>query len=99
MAAPLEVEVVYARPRACHVVALKLAPGTTLREAIARSGLLERFGEIDLAACAVGVFGKIRGLDEAVEAGDRIEIYRPLTADPKERRRRQARATPSSSGR
>ena len=90
-------EVLYARPRAPHLVALKLAPGTTLREAITRSGLLQRFAEIDLAVCTVGVFGKIRALDERIEDGDRIEIYRPLTMDPKERRRRQARLTSSSS--
>ena len=73
------------------VVRVEVAPGTTLRQAIAHSGLLARHPEIDLARCGVGVYGKARGLDEAVAAGERIEIYRPLTQDPKERRRRAAR--------
>jgi hypothetical protein len=87
----LPVEVAWAGAGAPVVVALAVAPGTTLREAIARSGLLQRCPGIDLARCGVGVFGRARGLDEAVSAGDRVEIYRPLPQDPKERRRRAAR--------
>lgn len=99
MAPPFTIEVAYVLPRTAQVVALRVAPGTTLRQAIAQSGLLERCAGIELDRCAVGVFGKVRRLDEAVEGGDRIEIYRPLAADPKERRRRQARVSPSSSAR
>jgi putative ubiquitin-RnfH superfamily antitoxin RatB of RatAB toxin-antitoxin module len=57
--------------------------------------VLEEFGDIDLAAVRVGVFGRLVDLGRAVAAGDRIEIYRPLTADPKEARRRRARRAPS----
>jgi uncharacterized protein len=52
--------------------------------------MLERFPEIDLEQSRIGVFGKLRRPDEQVRAGDRIEIYRPLIADPKESRRRRA---------
>jgi putative ubiquitin-RnfH superfamily antitoxin RatB of RatAB toxin-antitoxin module len=88
--AGIQVEVAYAGPEPV-VVLISVPPGTTLRQAIARAGLLERFPEIDLARCGVGVFGQTRGLDEPVASGDRVEIYRPLLQDPKERRRRAAR--------
>lgn len=87
----VQVEVAYARAGVPVVVGLLVAPGTTLRQAIARSGLLQRCPEIDLARCGVGVFGKARGLDQPVAAGERIEIWRPLPQDPRERRRRMAR--------
>jgi putative ubiquitin-RnfH superfamily antitoxin RatB of RatAB toxin-antitoxin module len=87
----LPVEVAFAGAGTPVVVALSVAPGTTLRQAIARSGLLQRCPAIDLARCGVGVFGRARGLDEPLTAGDRVEIYRPLPQDPKERRRRAAR--------
>ena len=87
----MEVEVVYALPGQAALARVELLPGATLREAIERSGLLARFPEIDLARSRVGVFGRVRALEEPVAAGDRVEIYRPLAADPKERRRRRAR--------
>lgn len=86
----LTVEVVYARPDEQHVVTVRVPPGATLRAAIGASGLLQRFPEIDLARDGAGVFGRVRGLDEAVAAGDRIEVYRRLVTDPKEARRRRA---------
>lgn len=87
----LTVEVTYALAQEQAVVQLKVEPGVTLRQAIERSGLLERYPGINLAAVRVGVFGKLRELDEPVSAGERIEIYRPLIADPRERRRRAAK--------
>lgn len=84
------IEVAYARSSKPLVVALEVAPGTTLRGAIEQSGVLERCPEIDLARDGVGVFGRQRGLDEPVGDGDRVEIYRPLPVDPKEMRRRRA---------
>ncbi len=65
-------------------------PGLTVREAIGRSGILEQFPEIDLAVSKVGVFGKATTLEAEVAVGDRVEIYRPLIADPKEARKRRA---------
>ena len=87
---------VYALPERQVVAAAEVEPGATVREAIEASGILREFPEIDLRRNRVGVFGRLRGLDEAVQPGDRIEIYRPLPADPKEMRRR--RATSSSAG-
>jgi len=88
----LAVEVAYALPAEQVIVALRVERGATLRTAIERSGILERFPDIDLARDGVGVFGVSRGLDEAVADGDRIEIYRALLADPKDTRRRRAAA-------
>ena len=70
---------------------LDVPEGSTLREAIERSGLLERFPEIDLSVNKVGVFGKLSRLDATLSDGDRVEIYRPITVDPEtvERRDRQ----------
>lgn len=87
----LAVEVAYARAPWPLVIALDVPAGATLRDAIARSGLLEQCPEIDLARCGVGVFGRARGLDERVADGDRVEVYRALPQDPRERRRRAAR--------
>lgn len=69
---------------------LELAPGSTLMEAISISGVLRDFPEIDLARNRVGIFGRLARLDAPLREGDRVEIYRPLTADPKEARRRRA---------
>ena len=90
MAGLLAVEVAYARADRQIVLAVEVEPGATLRQVIERSGLLARCPEIDLALAGVGVFGRVRGLEDPVSAGDRIEIYRPLPADPKEIRRRRA---------
>jgi len=67
-----------------------VAPDTTLAEVIRASGILERFPEIDLDKNKVGVFGKLGKLSDTLHAGDRVEIYRPLIADPKEVRKRRA---------
>ena len=67
---------------------LEIVPGSTLADAISASGLLRDFPEIDLAQNRVGIFGRLVRLDTPLREGDRVEIYRPLTADPKEARRR-----------
>jgi putative ubiquitin-RnfH superfamily antitoxin RatB of RatAB toxin-antitoxin module len=89
--AGVQIEVVYAGRGQPLVLALEVEPGTTLAQAIDRSGVLDRCPEISLSKMGVGVFGRARGLDEPVAAGDRIEIYRPLPVDPKEARRRRAK--------
>jgi hypothetical protein len=86
----IEVEVAYARPDEQVILALQVAHGSTIEDAIRRSGVLERFPEIDLATNKVGVFGKVGKLDQPLVAGDRVEIYRPLIADPKEARKQRA---------
>ncbi len=86
----IDVEVAYARPDEQVIVPLQMAAGTTVEEAIRRSGVLDRFPEIDLAQAKVGVFGKVGRLDQVLGPGDRVEIYRPLIADPKEARKQRA---------
>jgi putative ubiquitin-RnfH superfamily antitoxin RatB of RatAB toxin-antitoxin module len=61
---------------------LDVPDGSTVKEAIDRSGLLEQFPEIDLSRQKVGIFGKVTKLDAVLEEGSRIEVYREITADP-----------------
>jgi putative ubiquitin-RnfH superfamily antitoxin RatB of RatAB toxin-antitoxin module len=86
----IAIEVVYATPEQQVIVALDLPENSTLETAINASGLLVRIPEIDLSATAVGIFGKLCELNQLLKAGDRVEIYRPLTHDPKEARRQRA---------
>ncbi len=90
MAELLHVQVCYALPNQTRLVDIDLAEGSTLEQAIRASGVLVQYPEIDLASVSVGVFGKLRRMSDLARAGDRIEIYRPLIADPKESRRRRA---------
>ena len=86
------IEVAYAeRENVVHVINIEVAPGTTVRQAIEASGLMQACRDIDLARNSVGIFSTVCPLDTAVSDGDRVEIYRPLTADPKEARRRRAK--------
>ena len=87
----MRIDVIYATPAEQNVIEVELPDGATVREAIVMSGVLTRFPEIDLAAAAVGIFGERAALDDPLEQDDRVEIYRPLLADPKEARRRRAR--------
>ncbi|MCA1924801.1 MAG: RnfH family protein [Thiobacillus sp.] len=86
----IQVEVVYALPAVQSLVRVALAEGATVGDAIRASGLLEAHPDIDLARNKVGVFSKLVKLDEKVRDRDRVEIYRPLLADPKEVRRKRA---------
>jgi putative ubiquitin-RnfH superfamily antitoxin RatB of RatAB toxin-antitoxin module len=88
----ISVEVAYATLEEQRIISLEVVPGTTLRQAIEQSGILEHFSEIDLGNAKVGIFGKLKKLDEALRAGDRVEIYRPLIADPKQVRKQRAAA-------
>ncbi len=88
---PLRIEVAYALSEKQALIALEVEEGTTIRQAIERSGILMRKPGIDLARGRVGIFGKIAQLDTALRDGDRVEIYRPLIADPKEARRRRVK--------
>ena len=84
------VEVAYARPEKQIIIPLKISSGTNVKAAIIQSGILALFPEIKLDATKVGLFGKITTLDNVLREGDRVEIYRPLIADPKEIRRQRA---------
>ncbi|WP_022948458.1 RnfH family protein [Methylohalobius crimeensis] len=81
------VEVVYALPETQRLIQIPYATGMTVAEALEESGILKVFPEIDPTAAKVGVFGRPCRLDRKLKAGDRVEIYRPLTMDPKEARR------------
>ncbi len=67
---------------------LEVPDGSTIKEALEFSGLLKQFPDIDLENQAVGIFGKVSKLDTKVADGDRVEIYRPITADPETVERR-----------
>jgi len=84
------VGVAYAPPGKAVLTHLRLAPGSTVGEAIRASGLLAQCPEIDINRNRVGIFGRLVKLDTPLQDGDRVEIYRPLNADPKEVRRRRA---------
>ncbi|QKF51267.1 RnfH family protein [Pseudomonas graminis] len=93
MAEPMiRVEVVYAAVDRQALLALDVPLGTSVRAAAIASGMAERFPELDLAHCPLGIFGRLIDGPEQheLEAGDRVEIYRPLLADPKEIRRLRA---------
>jgi len=88
----ISVEVAYARPDEQVILKLEMPAGSTLRQAVEQSGILDRFTEIDTASMKVGIFGKLKKPDQVLQAGDRVEIYRPLIADPKEVRKQRAAA-------
>jgi putative ubiquitin-RnfH superfamily antitoxin RatB of RatAB toxin-antitoxin module len=90
MAELIHVQVCYASADRVFLRDLTVAQGTTIEQAIVQSGVLEEIAGIDLAVQPVGLYGKKRPLDTLLRARDRIEIYRPLVADPKESRRRRA---------
>ncbi len=86
----IDVEVAYARPDAQTILKLRVPLGTTLEQAVRESGMLERFPDIDLAKIQLGVFGKLNKSTAELRSGDRVEISRPLIADPKEVRKQRA---------
>lgn len=89
MADMLRVSLCYATPELELLREFEVAPGTTIEAALAASGVLSELG-IDLATTPVGIYGKKKPLDTVLHERDRIELYRPLVADPKEARRRRA---------
>ena len=86
----MQVQVVYALPALAVLRAVTLHEGATVGDALAASGLLRECPEIDLARNRVGLWGRLVTIDTVVGDGDRVEIYRPLVADPKEARRARA---------
>lgn len=86
----ISVEVVYALPKQQAVKTLKVAEGTTLIQAVEQSGLLAQFPEIDPARAKMGIYGKAAKPDAVLRDLDRVEIYRPLVANPKEVRKKNA---------
>lgn len=90
MSREIQVEVVYALPQKQYLRQVKLEEGSTVEQAIVASGLLELRDDIDLTKNKVGVYSRPVKLGDTVNEGDRVEIYRPLIADPKELRRQRA---------
>lgn len=87
----LTVTVVLALPDRATEVELRLAPGATVAEALAASGLAALQPQIDIARSPVGIFGRRVARDRVLADGDRVEVYRPLVADPKDARRRRVK--------
>lgn len=88
----IRVEVVYALPDKQKLLSLQVPVGTTMFEAAQQSGITEQFPELDLASASMGVFGKVEGSprERVMRDGERVEIYRPLTVDPKDNRKARA---------
>ena len=90
--AKLNVEIVYALPEKQTLLSFQVEEGTTLDEAIGLSGIQTYYPELDLASMKVGIFGKLTPRTHVMREKDRIELYRPLLADPKEVRKQRAAA-------
>ncbi len=86
----IKIEVVYALPHEQSLLKLEVPAGTTIAEGVNLSGILNKHPEIDLSKSKFGIFGKLSKADTVLREMDRIEIYRPLIADPKEVRRKRA---------
>ncbi|MBP1149100.1 MULTISPECIES: RnfH family protein [Methylocaldum] len=86
----MKVEVAYAKPDVQVILTVNVPENATAETAIAASGILDRFPEIDLTKDKIGIFSKVCSIDQPIKPGDRVEIYRPLIADPKEARRARA---------
>jgi putative ubiquitin-RnfH superfamily antitoxin RatB of RatAB toxin-antitoxin module len=87
-----EVEVAYALPEQQVLLSVEAEEGMTIRQVIERSGILQQYPDIDMEKGKFGIFGKLTKLDATVRARDRVEIYRPLIADPKAVRKQRAAA-------
>lgn len=88
----ITVEVAYARPDSQRILAVSVPLGTTAIDAVKKSGIKQEFEEIDLDQIDIGIYGKVVSSDTVLNEHDRIEIYRPLIADPKEVRKQRAAA-------
>jgi putative ubiquitin-RnfH superfamily antitoxin RatB of RatAB toxin-antitoxin module len=86
----IDVELAYATPAEQVILPVRVPRGATLQQAIEISGVLRKYPEIDLGTNKVGVFGKLAKLDTELREKDRVEIYRPLIADPKAVRKMRA---------
>lgn len=90
MSKTIPVEVAYATPAQQIILKVQVAEGATAEQGIVASGILQKFPEIDLAQNKIGIFGKLIKPDAVLREKDRVEIYRPLIADPKEVRKQRA---------
>src|SRR5260221_13113358 len=88
--APLRIEIAYAEPQRVIVKVLRLPAGSRVGDALHLAALDPDFNGVDLANSALGIFGKLTPADHALQESDRIKIYRPLPADPKDAGRQRA---------
>jgi putative ubiquitin-RnfH superfamily antitoxin RatB of RatAB toxin-antitoxin module len=88
----IAVEVAYATPKRQVILAVQVAAGSSVAEAIEKSGIRAEFPDMEIDPAAVGIFSRKVAMDHVLQEGDRVEIYRPLIADPKESRRKRAAA-------
>lgn len=88
--AGIHIQICYARPDKQFLLEQTVAEGTTIQQAIQSSGIIQQAPEIDVSVWRVGIYGKLKTLDTVLREHDRIEIYRPLIADPKDSRRKRA---------
>ena len=86
----INVEVAYALPEKQVIRAVNVDVGTTIGAAIVQSGIMMDYPDLELEEAKVGIFGKAAVMTTVLSDGDRVEIYRPLIADPKEVRRKRA---------
>lgn len=86
------VEVAYALPHKQKLLTVEVPRGTTMFEAAEQSGITQHFPDLELSRSAMGIFGKLEANPKTrvMQPGERVEIYRPLTADPKENRKARA---------
>jgi uncharacterized protein len=90
MGESINIDVIYALPHEQVLLKVQAAQGATVVEAIKLSGILEKHAEIDLSKNKLGIYGKLSKADAVLRDKDRVEIYRPLIADPREVRRQRA---------
>ena len=90
MADMITIELIYPLPNEQKLITIEVQSGSNVEQAITLSGILEQYPQIDLSNNKVGIFSKACKLDDLLREGDRIEIYRPLIADPKEARKKKA---------
>ncbi|MDO9419569.1 MAG: RnfH family protein [Herminiimonas sp.] len=93
--ASISIQICYARPDKQFLLTQMVAPGTSIQQAILSSGIIQQALEIDLTVWRVGIYGKVKTLDTILREHDRVEIYRPLIADPKDSRRKRAESKDS----
>ncbi len=86
------IELIFATPEQQEIMQLEVPDGSSIETSIEISGIKDQYPEIDLSVMKVGIFSQVKPLTHVVNAGDRIEIYRPLLADPKAVRRKKAEA-------
>jgi putative ubiquitin-RnfH superfamily antitoxin RatB of RatAB toxin-antitoxin module len=87
----IPVEIAYGLKNQQVIIPIAVAIGSTVEHAIVQSGMLARFPDLDLLRNKVGIFGQVVALSQPLNAGDRVEIYRPLNMDPKQARLLRAR--------